>query len=312
LALLGLAAAAAGVFFWTRGRSSDDGDEGGRVAAAPAAPAGDLLGASYSFERMRDGDWVDPDGGTATFSRSSRAATTGRRGMRAELAPGDVALLASLPVQVRGPVRLTGQVRAEGRARAELGLEFTFDGERTSTVWASASTGAEFAEASFDATVPSSATSVRAVVRAASLDSAPDGGPEAASTADDASEDQGPEPTGTVDVDDVALVPGEASSGALHEEGTWSFWPLGASASDGLLALGIEWRGDLYAPALLLRRADGAPAAFGARSDGPDLLLTPEADGRLELSVLADLAAPHVGLEPCDATGLAARDATAV
>ncbi|MEO0661371.1 MAG: FHA domain-containing protein, partial [Planctomycetota bacterium] len=294
LALLGLAAAAAGVFFWTKGRSSDDGEGGGRVAAAPAAPAGDLLGASYSFERMRDGDWVDLDGGTATFSRSSGAATTGRRGMRAELAPGDVALLASLPVEARGPLKLTGRVRVEGRARAEVGLEFTFDGDRTSTVWAPAPTGADFAEASFDATVPPSATSVRAVVRAASLDPAPDGSPDGAPGDDGDETDSGPEPTGTVDVDDVALVPGDASSGALHQEGTWSFWPLGADASGSLVALGIEWRGDPYAPALMLRRADGTPAAFGARSDGPDLLLTPEADGRLELSTLADLAAPRI------------------
>lgn len=275
--LVGLAALAGGAWYWTTTRASADEGSGRSASAARqvTAPAGHML-AGYSFEDAAG--WLFDDGDGSAFLRTGGAAVSGRRGARVELAGGEEGLLVSEPVRVTGPIEISAMVRTEADLDARIGVRFTGgEGLPEVTLWSGAApAGDDFDEVALAATAPPGYSRAAVLLRGLSTAPAP------------ADDDEDP-PFATMDVDDVAMVPGGDGS-PLHSVASWRVVSA-ARASGGHGALALASLDRTLVPRL--RIADGSgegSVAMSVSADGDDLVLRPAADGVLEILVHRDLA----------------------
>jgi hypothetical protein len=155
----------------------------------PVEPVADnLLRSGYSFEG--DGAaWKNEESAPAAFDLDAAARRSGATGLAARCEAGGWALARSVAAKVgsqRG-VRASGQLRAADAAVARLGIEFeSSSGAAASTiVWsAAAEADAGFVEVAVESAIPGCFDLARVLVLARASDGA-----------------------GSVDLDDVALVP---------------------------------------------------------------------------------------------------------
>ncbi|MEE2941220.1 MAG: FHA domain-containing protein [Planctomycetota bacterium] len=275
--LVGLAALAGGAWYWTTTRTGADQESGRRASAARQvnAPPGHMLG-GYSFEDAAG--WLFDDGDGSSFVRTGGAAVSGRRGARVELAGGEEGLLVSEAVRVSGPVEVSAMVRTEAELEARIGVRFTGgEGVPEVTLWSGAApAGDDFTELTLAVTAPPGYG--RAAVLLRGLSAAPE-------PADD---DEDP-PFATMDVDDVAMVPG-GDGAPLHSVASWRVVSA-ARAAGGHGALALASLDRTLVPRLRIAERSGeGSVAMSVSADGDDLVLRPAADGFLEALVHRDLA----------------------
>lgn len=275
--LVGLAALAGGAYYWTTTRTSADAEGGGgaRTARQVTAPSGHML-AGYSFEDAAG--WLFDEGDGSPFLRTGGAAVSGRRGARVELTGGAQGVLASEAVRVSGPVEISAMVRTEAQLDARIGVRFTGgEGLPELTLWSDAApAGDDFTELALAATAPPGYG--RAAVLLRGLSAAPE-----------PSDDDEDPPFETMDVDDVAMVPGGDGS-PLHAVASWRIVSI-ARAAGGHGALALASLDRTLVPRLRIAEGEGeGSVAMSASADGEDLVLRPAADGVLEVLVHRDLA----------------------
>ena len=187
-----------GAAWFLLGQGASGGEEGRKLRPVEAVD-GNLLAASFSFE-TGDG-WASEDGAPAAFATDTTSRWSGELGLGALVDANQWAIARSEAVRGSGQRVLTlrGRVRVGDAARARLGLELeSSSGASARTVaWGPViQVGGDFEEVSASLTVPAAFDSVRALVLA---EAAGAGG-------------------GSVDVDDVSLVPGgEAKLAAIDE-----------------------------------------------------------------------------------------------
>ena len=187
-----------GAAWFLLGQGASGGEEGRKLRPVEAVD-GNLLAASFSFE-TGDG-WAPEDGAPAAFATDTTSRWSGELGLGALVDANQWAIARSEAVRGSGQRVLTlrGRVRVGDAARARLGLELeSSSGASARTVaWGPViQVGGDFEEVSASLTVPAAFDSVRALVLA---EAAGAGG-------------------GSVDVDDVSLVPGgEAKLAAIDE-----------------------------------------------------------------------------------------------
>lgn len=188
-----------GAAWFLLGQGAAGGDEGRKLRPVETV-AGNLLATSYSFEGSA-GAWASEDGAPAAFATDTTSRWSGELGLGALVDAGQWAIARSEAVRGSGQRVLTlrGRVRVGDSARARLGLELeSSSGASARTLaWGPViPVGGDFEEVTASLTVPAAFDSVRAIVLA---EAAGNGG-------------------GSVDVDDVSLVPGgEPKLAAIDE-----------------------------------------------------------------------------------------------
>ncbi len=182
----------------------------GRDVVAVEAVDGNLLADGYSFEDGGEdgedeaGGWETDEDAVAAFALSAGASRSGEQGLVADLAAGEWSLAASPAVRAptEGALELVGHLRVEGDARARLGVRFSASADGGPTPVQALSAPLEetdgFVEVALRTPVPPGYDRARAIVLAV-----------AGASGEGAS----------VDVDDVALVPGgQGRAAASFEE----------------------------------------------------------------------------------------------
>lgn len=197
--------------------------EGGAKTSHKQTPVVDVPGnklGGYSFEGdgLPEG-WQSVDSAPALFSQWGAARVTGADGMRAELAPGEWALMRSdlVNVSTGRQVQLSAKLRGHGVASGRVGVEFmgrdADDGGRGLRAWGSwVADVSNHQDVMFTCAVPPGMSRARVLVEARS-----------AKGGDGAS--------GTVDVDDVSLTDADGSGVATAEVGEYAMWALGMKAT---------------------------------------------------------------------------------
>lgn len=226
LLLIGGGAAA---YFLTQGESKSQG----REKPVAVIPGNKLSGSSFEGEAMPEG-WSSTVEAPAVFSQRGDARASGQDGARASLAGGEWAELKSEAVSVTPgrQVDLSAQLRARGDASGRVGIEFLRaqgdDDEQGFLAWGpwieDVSTHQEIL---LTAPVPAGLGRARVVVMA-----------RAAAGGEDVS--------GTVDVDDLALVPNSSTGTPTAKIGDYSLWGLGEGGSNlHVTKISSPWIGNL-------------------------------------------------------------------
>lgn len=215
--VLVLAGGGAAAFFLTGG-----GGQGGQGVAPVVAVPGNKLPA-HSFEGQGAiAGWSSDESAPTGFDQRREARASGEEGMRASLAAGEWALLASdaVGVPVGRSVELAASLRARAGVSGRVGVEFlpqeAGDPENdpgTNVAW-SAWIGdvSQHQDVQLVAGVPPGATRARVLVEA-----------RAAGTLGSEDEDAG----GPVDVDDVSLVDGSEAAAPVAKLGEYGLWSHG-------------------------------------------------------------------------------------
>ncbi len=188
-----------GAAWFLLGQGAAGGEEGRKLRPVESVD-GNLLAASYSFEG-NEGTWASEDGAPAAFATDTTSRHSGELGLGALVDAGQWAIARSEAVRGSGQRVLTlrGRVRVGDSARARLGLELesTSGASARTVAWGPViPVGGDFEEVTATLTVPPAFDSVRAIVLA---EAAGAGG-------------------GSVDVDDVSLVPGGEPQVAAIDE----------------------------------------------------------------------------------------------
>ncbi|MEC8512958.1 MAG: FHA domain-containing protein [Planctomycetota bacterium] len=274
--LVGLAALAGGAYYWTTTRAGADEESSRRARTAQkvAAPSGHML-AGYSFEDTAG--WLFDEGDGSQFLRTGGAAVSGRRGARVELAGGEEGLLVSEAVRVPGPIEVSAMVRTEAEIDARIGVRFTGGEDLPElTLWSGAApAGDDFTELALAVTAPPGYSHAAVLLRG--LSAAPE-----------PADDEDP-PLATMDVDDVAMVPGGDGS-PLHSVASWRVVSA-ARATGGHGALALASLDRTLVPRLRIAESSGeGDVPMSVSANGGDLVLRPATDGVLEILVHRDLA----------------------
>lgn len=307
IGLLALAGLAAGAWFWSRsGSTVSDGSSLAVEVSAVNEPAGNLLSAGYSFETA-DG-WVSIDGDGDRFDLVGSAASTGRRGARAELLAGEYAQLVSDPVAATGAHKVVASLLLDGDVSARLGVQWSVprtalaNGEggdsdpRNMTLWSdwiqAAGSHPEpgFETLEFPFTVPPGADAVSVVLWAQSNG--------AAAAGDGADGESLPNDLGDyaiVDVDDVAMVP-DGQATPMLSEASWRVLSIARSvrAPGQHRAIGVSSLTDPMIHGIQVRGSEAENGIrdfvpFRASAEGSDVLIEASASGALEFRVAAPM-----------------------
>lgn len=310
IGLLVLAGLGAGAWFWSRSSGTEPGGSSLAVdVSAVNEPAGNLVRAGYSFERAEG--WASIEGDGDRFDLVGSAASSGRRGARAELLGGEYAQLISDPVRATGAHKVVASILVDGGARARVGVQWSTPRAALSneegggsaispmTLWSdwvrSAGNVAEvgFTTLEFPFTVPPGAEAVSVVLWAQST--------AAESTSDGEADEDEAATYAIVDIDDVALIP-DGTATPLLSEASWRVHSI-ARSSQGQnqgqnqgqqRALAVSSLSDPMIQTIQLRGSGDdtgtrESAPFSASADGPDVLITAGASGSLEFRLTAPM-----------------------
>ncbi|MFT6108413.1 MAG: hypothetical protein ACJA2W_001325 [Planctomycetota bacterium] len=316
--LVGLAAVGGGAWWWVGQRSGGDGGDGASRAAVtqPSASTGNFLTKGYSFEKSEG--WTSDSDAPAEFTPVRSARRSGARGIQADLAGGESAIIESDAVRIalgsrskRPSYMARGFGRVDSGIELRLGLRYSSgsgDDALTTTVWSEAcATGEDFEEFTFAGTAPSGMTTVQVLVRADSTDAPP--------AVDVESEPDSEESFGdvkSVSVDDVELVPASDAPATISLD-TYDVTSLGANA--GSKALAITTLDQSLISLLRVAQAglDSDSTGLGSQTlalqgDGGAVQITPGGPGTLHLRAEETLASG--GIATMSAAGYASHGST--
>ena len=274
-------AAVGGGLWWWLGQGGDGDGRGGRRTAASAAvtpPAGNLIKAGYSFESTAG--WSVDETLPATFDPVASARRSGRKGVRADVFGGDVAILQSDAVRLSRTaraVRATASLRGDAGGEFRLGLRFrTRDGSASTTVWSDALTpGEEWVDVRLDGSAPEGMDEVLVLVRGEGTGQAR---PAEDDAGDDAEDDRDSEATSSsIEVDDVALVAATDTGLEAVRHDEWSVTPVGGSAGGRTRAISVSSLDRLMISSIRVVTAGGP-------LDLADLTVVDGADGTVRIT----------------------------
>ncbi len=292
-----LAAVGAGAWWWT-GQKSDEGSGRSSTSLAVAAVPGNLIRTGYSFEKSEG--WTVDETLAAFWDPSRAARRSGRNGIRAELFGGDLAVIASDPVRLSSAARnveAVAQVRGDADTAVRLGLRFMGSGEGSPsvTVWSKALAGGEdWTELVLRGAAPRGLDRVSVVLRGEGS-GAPRPGDEGGDV----------EP-GSLDIDDVALIPADSAGLRLREHDVWSMAVVGMDAGGEALAVALSALDQPKVSSLRIHRT-GTPqdsVALAISGEGGTWELTPAQAGELVLRAEGELVSE--GLATLGASGYVA------
>lgn len=185
--LMGIGAAAAWYFL-----GEDASGEGRRTKTSVVIPVPqNLLGASYSFEGDT-GQWAPPGDNPAVFLRTSGARHSGRKGLRAELDDSSAIHQSAYQVVDEGVLVARASLRVSEAGEVRMGLHLSSNAHLAAadqgapspmTIWSDWCEALDWTDGEVTAQVPPSYDRARIIIEARAAGS------------------------GTVDVDDVSLVP---------------------------------------------------------------------------------------------------------
>lgn len=291
-------ALAGGGAWWWMGQKADEGAGASGASMAVAQVAGNLIRTGYSFEKSEG--WTVDETRAALWDPSRGARRSGRNGIRTELYGGDVAVIASDPIRLNAATRsvqAVAQVRGDQGAAARLGLRFSGSGEGSPsvTVWSEALPGTEdWTELVLQGSAPRGLDRASVVVRGEG------------SGAPRPDEDAGDAESSILDVDDVALLPADATGLRIREHDEWSMAVAGMSAGGEPLAVALSALDQPRVSSLRILRAGAAQDCVGLSVGGGEGTweLTPKDAGELVLRAEGELVS--AGLATLGAAGYVA------
>jgi hypothetical protein len=225
---------------WFRGASG-----AGAAVVEPKAPAGNLLGGSYSFEGDAAGSgWTGAEAATQTLFPELGAAHSGRGVLAGSFGAGEWALVRSDPVRVqqRQAVVLTAAVRRSGGVEARVGVQLTGvdDAHPPLHAWSSPLVvSADWTPLELKVPVLPGWDRVEVLLAA-----------------------RGGESGGRASFDDVGLVQQSEQAEPLARSGDYQLWTLGDAPTSAVLMRVEQW----IVAGLALSDTAGAPDGFPHRA----------------------------------------------